>query len=209
MEEEKNLKKKIVVALLVACMSASALQSTQIAKAAEQEDIQTEDANAETEQEGRLGESLSWKVEGDTLTISGEGEMPDKGILELTKDLTFTKVVIEEGVTRVGAGAFMHAGNVTEVSLPDSLESIGEEAFFNTDHLKKVSLPKNLTSLGDSAFKFSALEEVNLPAGLKEVGSEVFSECHALKTVIVEEGVSVIGPRMFSECSEKIGRAHV
>ena len=179
------MKKKIVVALLTACMSASALQGGQYVRANNHGKTQKVELDKENA-EGRFGEGLFWKVADDTLTISGKGRMPDfdgeiespwKRFQSSKEEVSFTKVIIQEGVTHVGARTFMYDGHVTEVALPESLESIGMDAFRGTD-----------------------IENVKIPSSLKEIGEDVFSECYNLKNVTIEDGVSVIGKGMFRKC---------
>lgn len=62
------------------------------------------------------------------------------------------KVVIEEGITAIGAFNFYGSVNLTEVSLPDSLQEIGSDAFAGCGKLQAISFPQGLQTIGDSAF---------------------------------------------------------
>ena len=80
------------------------------------------------------------------------------------------KVVIEEGVTTVGANAFKD-WNVTEVSLPSSLEEIGYYAF-NQNDFTSVTLPEGLTYIEQYAFQWcNNLESIVIPASVTAMGS--------------------------------------
>jgi len=77
-----------------------------------------------------LGENLSWKLIGDTLTIAGEGAIPDLGDAapwaEYEDDIRV--VVIEEGIT--GLGRRLLADTMAEeLYLPSGITSIDDEAF--------------------------------------------------------------------------------
>ena len=50
----------------------------------------------------------------------------------------FTKITLEEGVTRIGNYAFYICTSLTSVTIPDSVTKIGEHAFFNCTSLKEV-----------------------------------------------------------------------
>ena len=63
-----------------------------------------------------------------------------------------TRIVIPEGVTKVGAYAFTNCPQVTEVLLPPSVTEVGESAFANESRLQTITLDSALTNIGDSAF---------------------------------------------------------
>lgn len=70
-----------------------------------------------------------------TLTISGEGEMPD---FEGTGDPVcpwenekqkIKKVIIEKGVTNIGKNAFRGCSELAEVHISKTVKKIGDAAF--------------------------------------------------------------------------------
>ena len=61
-------------------------------------------------------------------------------------------VIVPEGVTSIGGGAFKGCSSLTSVTLPDSVTSIGDEAFRGCSNLTSVTLPEGETSIGNSAF---------------------------------------------------------
>ena len=110
--------------------------------------------------------SLSWRIDVDskTLYISGQGEMPDYdeerppwwgfGVAAGTgygdDPNLYRNLVVEEGVTKIGAYAFV--GNwYDSVQLPDSLTEIGEGGF-RACGAKVFEIPKNVQKIGDMAF---------------------------------------------------------
>ena len=71
-----------------------------------------------------------------TLIISGEGAMPsfdtaNNGIPRPWDNSKIKKLIIREGVTEIGSGAFKGASNLKELYLPESLTHIAREAFAN------------------------------------------------------------------------------
>ncbi|MBR4881761.1 MAG: S-layer homology domain-containing protein, partial [Clostridia bacterium] len=103
--------------------------------------------------------ALTWSYDErtKTLTVSGEGEMPDYEWIEskdwkednmrLPKAWTRAEhVVIEEGVTSIGAWAFMRFGSMSDISLPETLTKIGRGAFEYT-YLDYIEFPKSLCEL--------------------------------------------------------------
>ena len=92
-----------------------------------------------------------------TLTVSGEGEMPDyewisaedhrNGVTRLSEEWTEAKhVVIEEGVTSIGDWAFIWFEEMEDISLPETLTRIGKGAFENT-YLYSIEFPASLETL--------------------------------------------------------------
>ncbi|MBR5806848.1 MAG: leucine-rich repeat protein [Oscillospiraceae bacterium] len=137
---------------------------------------------------GECGDNLTWTLAEDgTLTISGTGEMynydSDTVPWYSYKD-NIIKVVVEEGVTSIGASAFAECKQITEVSLPDSLTSIGVYAFLYCDSLETITIPNNVTSIGWAAFFYcEALREVTIPKSIQQINYDAFYGCVALTDV--------------------------
>jgi len=126
------------------------------------------------------GNKIRWALEDGTLTITGEGVMWDytwsKDTPWYNDRYMIQKIVVSEGITRIGSCAFQNAYNVREVLLPESLTVIGRSAFSGCSSLSSIIIPKNLNSLEDYAFencqRLSAVYfQGNVPAGW---GRDVF-----------------------------------
>ncbi len=89
---------------------------------------------------GRIGEALTWTFENETLTIAGAGEMADDSVEPAPwAELTDVKMlVVEAGVTTIGAKAFSTLDALQSVSLPASLTAIGESAFSSSALITEV-----------------------------------------------------------------------
>ena len=132
-------------------------------------------ADCETYFEGTTGD-LTWKFCDGTLTISGDGYMPDftspyipapkflnskKG--KNSKDLSpwdsigdlIVIVIIETGVKSVGSHAFSGLANMNNVTIPGTVESIGDGSFAYTTSLPAVTIPSSTTHIGNGAFSYS------------------------------------------------------
>ena len=131
---------------------------------------------------------LSWKIEGDTLYISGHGDMPkydaDSGNPAPWTNSAFSKVVIEDGITSVGG--FWNFENVREVSLPNSVTRIEGGAFGNT-HLGSIKLPEALTYIGGCAFEDTGITDITIPSTVTFMGSYAFGGCRSLKAVNIAD----------------------
>ena len=183
---------------------------------------------------GSCGKNATWELYKDgTLYIKGTGAMTDYDFDYNTETkVTITnvpwyathlssikKIVIESGITHVGAYSFMDCDAVTEVELPDTLTTIGENAFWMCDALKAIKIPSGVTEIGEWAFSGClGLTEVELPEGLKTIGHMAFNDCGAetvtipgsvkkipseafwfayAQNVVIEEGVEEIGEEAF------------
>ena len=151
--------------------------------------------------------SLKWKYDTGTktLTISGQGEMPNydwQGMPWVDFEETMTKVVIENGVTKIGDFAFYRAKELISVKFPASgLTQIGENAFGYCQKLELSVLPEGLIRIGRSAFTdCDKLSLVTFPESLEEIGEQGFFQCRNLLSVTISAGIKKIGAEAFSGC---------
>lgn len=83
---------------------------------------------------------ITWKVDGTTLYISGQGAIPDYSNPDeapwSSEKSKITKIVAKDGITRIGNLAFYGFANLENVVLAESVESIGVGAFYYTEGLK-------------------------------------------------------------------------
>lgn len=115
---------------------------------------------------------------------------------------TLNSVSVKQGVTTIGATAFMNCTNIAEINLPDSIEQIGTDAFFQCKALQNIYLSENIEIIGSSAFSnCSSLMEVRLPSKLKKVNSHTFSGCSNLMQVLLGDNIQTIEMCAFSSCS--------
>ena len=71
-----------------------------------------------------------------------------------------TDIVIPEGISRIGKGAFIENENLRSIVLPESLCWIGQFCFAKCKKLKSITIPKNVTFIDKGAFSDSGLEEI-------------------------------------------------
>lgn len=152
------------------------------------------------------GEDLVWALSGTTLTISGTGPMYDFTYSEPAPWADYANavvhVVLEEGVTSVGAMSFYRMEKLLDVSLPESLESIGESAFYDCSVLSGVVIPAGVTEMGSSAFGYCGMmDSVTIPSGVTTLENDLFSGCGRLLTVEIPEGVTTVGSGAFANCT--------
>ena len=63
------------------------------------------------------------------------------------------KIVIPNGITKIGRSAFMTCTSLECIDIPDSVTTIGKASFLKCWSLKSLILPPDLTEIGARAFK--------------------------------------------------------
>lgn len=104
------------------------------------------------------------------LHITGNGKMDDFENEYSSPWRTYAqvakKVVIEDGVTSVGANSFAGFNYLNDVQLADSVTSVGNSAFASCPNLKELTLSPNVTSIADTSFAFGKDDfKANVTAG--------------------------------------------
>ena len=155
--------------------------------------------------EGNNGDNLTWTLDNEgVLTISGTGAMKDwnwKGS-PWYKNKDIKSVMIEDGVTSIGAFAFGDCSSLTNIELSNSVTSIGLYAFYKCSGLTSITIPSSVTSIGDSAFSgCSGLTSITISNSVTSIRSYVFSGCSGLTSITIPSSVTSIGQGAFSECS--------
>lgn len=162
------------------------------------------------EHSGQCGENVFWSIDKDgTLLIYGSGDMyhfddnlPNHVPWREQRSY-ITSVVIEEGVTSIGDGAFSGCDNLTEAIIPESVTSIGDSAFTVCSNLTEITIPEGVTSIGDSAFYgCTTLTGITIPESVTSIGNGAFSGCTALTGITIPDRVVSIGDNAFSNCSD-------
>ena len=138
---------------------------------------------------------------------------------------TITKVVVPEGIEKIGAYAFANLTGLEEIVLPSTLESIEYGAFYGCSALQKItfSSENNLKIINQNAFEncnlqgtvdLSAicvisdyafagnkeLKEVITSDTLLSIGEYAFAGCKKLETVTITAPKVKYGPYTFTDC---------
>ena len=153
---------------------------------------------------GALTASLQWRVEGDTLTITGRGTMPSFSGTSAPWQVhagSIQKIVLEDGLKTISDNAFSGFNQLQEVAIPNTVTSIGRQAFSSASALKTVTIPDSVTSIGDYAFAYSGLVSADIPRSVTVLGNAVFEMCSALADVKLNANVNTIPGSMFWNCT--------
>ncbi|MGN1045160.1 MAG: leucine-rich repeat protein, partial [Candidatus Methanomethylophilaceae archaeon] len=94
------------------------------------------------------------------------------------------EVIIEDGVTSIGANMFLNCTAITTLSLPDTLTSINNSALLGCTGLKELYIPNGVTRVEQYAFfGCTGLENLYIPNSVTNIGQYAFSECTGLKRI--------------------------
>lgn len=160
--------------------------------------------------EEKVAADLTWKIEDETLFISGNGRMPD--YVDENGEKTerpwddklddFYYIEIGEGITYIGAYAFEGCKNVFEVSLPHTLKSIGDSAFEKCFNLSEIDIPGEVENIGNRAFnRCYSFTDVIIHENIKSVGDYAFEGCISLQKVKIKNNIESIGKSVFTDHS--------
>ncbi len=153
---------------------------------------------------GDLGGGLTWNLtKAGTLTISGSGAMPDFSSAAeqpwYENSSQIRTVIIENGVTTIGACAFWESG-VLGVEIPSSVTMIGNSAFRKSSIIS-VTIPSGVKVIGDSAFRECAdLSSVNVSEGVEKIDQNAFRACQKLTSIALPASIGEVGASAFFQC---------
>ena len=138
----------------------------------------------------------SWSFENGVLTIKINGDMPDYNFTNIpwsSAQRTATKIVVEEGATRIGQCAFYDFGQVSEIVLPSTLRSIGIWAFYGCSNLNSIEIPTGVTKVESWAFSdCMKLKSVSMPDTISNMGLGVFDGANNVTVIVPESAQYVI-----------------
>ena len=169
--------------------------------------------------------NITWKLTANkedastyTLTISGTGDMAN--LVTLKKDLTvdqnnqpwasaahqITKLVLNEGITSIGDGAFYDMPLLKSADIPASVKKIGVRAFNWAETMGSLTFAKEskLKEIGYAAFNAIAVSDVTIPASVEKIDKQAFGNDGNLTTVLFEQGSALkeIEENAFFKCGK-------
>ncbi len=181
-----------------------------------------------TKEESNKPKEFGWEIKNDTLYIWGDCAIPDYSILQKHyipwNEKVFSKVVIYDGITRIGDFAFIDCEWLVSIVIPESVQSIGEcsfsgcvslteivipnsvnvierSAFMNCKSLERITIPNSVKKIESSAFEYcSSLMGVVIPDGIKRIANSTFRCCNSLSHISIPDSVESIGARAFENC---------
>ena len=158
---------------------------------------------------GSCGADAQWKLNTrGTLTISGSGKMEDlygETFVPSYYQSKVKKVVIQNGITRIGGAAFFELSNLKEAVIPESVTEIGYQAFAFCG-ISDIVIPASVITIEEGAFTSDNLKSISVNADNKSftsVDDVLFSKD---KTVLVAyPGGKAAESYSIPEGTQKIG----
>ena len=168
---------------------------------------------------GEVAEEVTWSLTSDgTLTISGNGAIPDGSRPWSSHGSAIKIVIIENGITSVGNTLFAGCYNIEEITTPmiPSYFLYGESHiysgiqelyyhwnnatnFWSGNQLRKVTITGD-RPIGVYAFYRSPVQEVVIEGKVETIGGSAFSACSALQRVVLPNTLTTVGDSAFSAC---------
>lgn len=138
---------------------------------------------------GQLTDTITWKytkneiANTSTLIISGTGDMPNYTSSNYTTSpwrqkgyTSFNKIVIEDGITRIGNHTLRNL-QATAFSIGKDVTEIGSYAL-GYNNFTNITVPGNVKTIGEGAFYFwgpsCSTNSIVLEEGVESIGSQAF-----------------------------------
>lgn len=119
-------------------------------------------------------------------------------------DNTITKVVIPEGVEKIGSYAFANLTALEEVVLPSTLEAIDYGAFYGCTSLQKITFSgeNNLKIINQNAFENCDLRDTIDLSSICVISDYAFAGNRKLEGVVLGDTLFSVGQYAFAACKE-------
>jgi len=112
------------------------------------------------------------------------------------------KVVLNEGLKRIGVNAFHGCRLLKSVTIPSTVNGVTYGAFANCFNLQDVVLKEGIKWIGIEAFSdCKNLKSITIPSTVVDIGTCAFRGCNNLREVIIHnEGVQFEDDNAFFNC---------
>lgn len=152
--------------------------------------------------------------------IAGCNTIPDDGSIRIIGRYAFaartdlTEIVVPEGVTEIGEGAFSNCSSAKSMHLPTTPNWIGEDAFYACSSLSSITVESGIQtgyiSVGNCLIQPYAgilvkgcnTSVIPDDGTLTSIGSGAFDHCEGLRELVIPDGVTHIGGSAFLGCDQ-------
>ncbi len=145
---------------------------------------------------GELGAGFTWKYDQNTLTITGEGELPHSDIPWKRQLPSVKKAVFEGNISNITSEKLGNPHNLQEIVLSESntYYKVADGVLYSSDGTELVLSPSGLRgeyTVKDGTLKISAgafygrerLSSVVIPSSVTEIKENAFSGCTGLSDI--------------------------
>ena len=119
-------------------------------------------------------------------------------------DNTITKVILPEGIEKIGSYAFANLTALEEIVLPSTLEAIEYGAFYGCTSLEKVSFSgeNNLKIINQNAFENCDLQGTLDLSAICVISDYAFAGNQDLKGIVTSDTLLSVGRYAFAGCKK-------
>ena len=141
-------------------------------------------------------------TEGDyTYKISKESAVITKCATTVSGEITVPSSLGGYPVTELSNNSFYNCKKITRIVLPEGIKKLGTSVFWKCSALQSVVLPQSLSVISSKTFnECTALTGIDF-GGVREISSYAFAGCTSLRSVDVPEGVDMVWEFAFSGCT--------
>lgn len=149
-------------------------------------------------------ERIQWSFDGETVTISGTGELSEEyTTTDEWKNMQdkCVNVIVEGEIEIIGDNAFKDFTVIKNVEVTSSSEKIGKYAFSDCTSLESITLPDTVTVIDEYAFSgCKALKNFQFPKNLIKINQWAFKgcECFDNKQLVLPDTLQKVGLGAFS-----------
>ena len=148
--------KKMVSVLLSAAVCFSALSAFPSGAVGTDADIIAVSQNVGASS-GSCGENARWTLSDNKLTITGTGKMTTYTALRQIPWYFMREKIYEleisEGITSIGASAFLELINIKTITIPSTVKALERSCFEGCSGVEVVDIPVNVENIYASAFR--------------------------------------------------------
>lgn len=99
---------------------------------------------------------------------------------------------------KIGDNSFSGCTSLSSVILNEGITHIGAQAFMNTSSLRNITFPSTLTTFGVSQFRYSGIREISgIPSGVTFLPSGAFADCTSLTAATIPSSVTNASTNLF------------
>ncbi len=168
---------------------------------------------------GKCGSDVEWTLTGSTLEIRNislkgnsridEYDLDKKSAPWIKQKLKITKVIIGNGIDRIGSCAFANCKDLETVEFDGiTLSEIGWGAFYNCKKLYQISIPVLIKKIETIAFaNCSSIRTLKIPSQAV-VEDKAFASCTSLSSIEIGPDVA-LGNKVFATEYKENGKTEI
>lgn len=148
-----------------------------------------------------LALTILWSLLPTSIAAGIDSDFVIEGTVLMKYTGSGENVIIPDGVTAIGDGAFRGRTNVISITIPDGVTEIGDSAFSGCNNLTGITIPNSVTKIGVSAFKNCyKLAGITIPDNVTKINNNTFYNCIGLTSITIPDSVTEIGASAFYNC---------